>query len=76
MSGTKGANSMSKHEVMWTTAGAAGVASALVAALTIWLFLTNPMAVTQAAGNANTLGVMHAVGSALFHIAAHVLRYL
>jgi hypothetical protein len=70
------ANSMSKHEVMWTTAGAAGVASALVAVLTIWLFLTNPMAVTQAAGSANALGVVHAISSAMLHIAARVLRYL
>lgn len=67
---------MSKHEVMWTTAGAAGVASAVVAALTIWLFLTNPMAVTEAPGGANTFGVVHAIGSAMLHIAAQVLRYL
>ena len=67
---------MSKHEVMWTTAGAASVVSALVAALTIWLFLTNPAAVTQAAGRSDTLGVVHAVGSAMFHMAAQVLRYL
>ena len=67
---------MSKHEVMWTTAGAASVASALVAALTIWLFLTNPAAVTQAAARSDTLGVVHAVGSVIFHIAAQVLRYI
>ena len=67
---------MSKHEVMWTTAGAASVASVLVAALTIWMFLTNPVAVTQAAGRSDALGMVHAVGSAMFHIAAQVLRYI
>ncbi|HEX4347793.1 MAG TPA: hypothetical protein VHZ73_09480 [Vicinamibacterales bacterium] len=67
---------MSKHEVMWTTAGAASVASAFVAALTIWLFLTNPAAVTPAAGRSDTLGMVHAVASAMFHIVGQVLRYL
>ena len=67
---------MSKHEVMWTTAGAAGVVSALLAVITVWLFLTNPLAVTAAAGRSDTLGVVHALATAVYDIAAHVLRYL
>jgi hypothetical protein len=67
---------MSKREVMWTTAGAAGLVSFLLAVLTVWLFLTNPLAVTAAAGRSDTLGVMHAVATAMYDIAAHVLRYL
>jgi hypothetical protein len=67
---------MSKHEVMWTTAGAAGVVSALLAGLTVWVVLTNPMAVADAAGRADTLGRLHAVASAVCGAAAHVLRYL
>jgi fumarate reductase subunit D len=67
---------MSKQDFMWTTAGAAGVVSAILAALTVWLFLTNPLAVTAAAGRSDTLGVFHAVAGAMYHLAAHVLRYL
>jgi hypothetical protein len=67
---------MSKQEVMWTTAGAAGAVSAVLACLTVWLFLTNPLAVTAAAGRSDTLGVFHAVASAMYHLAANVLRYL
>jgi hypothetical protein len=67
---------MSTREVMWTTAGAAGVVSALLAVLTVWLFLTNPLAVTAAAGRSDTLGVLHAVATAMYDIAAHVIRYL
>jgi hypothetical protein len=68
---------MSKREVMWTTAGAAGIVSAMMAALTVWLFLTNPTAVTAAAGRPDALGVIvHTVGAAMYELAVHVLRYL
>jgi hypothetical protein len=68
--------SMSKHEVMWTTAGAAGVVSALAAGLAVWLFLTNPAAVTAAGSGSDAVGLIHVVASAMFNMAAHVLRYL
>jgi hypothetical protein len=67
---------MSKQEVLWTTAGAAGVISAVTAGLTVWLFLTNPSAVTLAAGHAGAFALLHTVGGAVLEMAAHVLRYL
>lgn len=67
---------MSKREVMWTTAGAAGVMSAVAAGLAVWLFLTDPLAVTSAAGRSDALGLVHAVATAMVDLAAHVLRYL
>ena len=67
---------MSKHEVMWTTAGAAGVVSALAAGLAVWLFLPNPAAVTAAGSGSDAVGLIHVVASAMFNMAAHVLRYL
>ena len=67
---------MSTREVMWTTAGAAGVISAVTASLAVWLVLTNPGAVTLAAGQASAIALLHTVGGAVLQMAAHVLRYL
>jgi hypothetical protein len=61
---------------MWTTAGVAGMVSAVAAALAVWLFLTNPVAITAAAGRSDAFGVVHAVANAMVHIAVRVLRYL
>jgi hypothetical protein len=40
---------MSGRQMAWTTAGATGVLSVVLAAITAWLFLTQPLTVATAA---------------------------
>jgi len=41
---------MSGRDVAWTTAAATGLGCAMMAALAVWLLLTDPLAVTAAVG--------------------------
>ena len=65
---------MSGREVAWTTAAATGLGCAVVAAMTVWLLLTDPLTVTIALGTHN-LGVLaHTAAGALHDVATRLLH--
>ena len=58
---------MSKQEVAFTAAATAGLLCSAVAALGVWLLLTDPLAVTSVVSQPGPGGMLHAVADAARH---------
>jgi len=65
---------MSAREVAWTTAAATGLGCALTATLTVWLLLTDPLAVTSAAGAHDLATLVGTAAHALWATAVRLLQ--
>ena len=64
------------HEIVLTTAGLVGMATSGVAAMTIWLLLTQPLTVANAVNARDLTPLAHAIAGALLAALAAVVRYL
>ena len=64
------------NEMAVTLASLAGVATTGMAAMTIWLLLTQPLTVANAVSARDLTPLAQAIASALFTALAAVVRYL
>ena len=64
------------QEIVLTTAGVVGMATSGVAAMTIWLLLTQPLTVADAVNARDLSPVVQAIAGALLSMLTAVLRYL
>lgn len=56
--------------------GAIAVVSVVLAAATIWLFLTNPVTVANAVNDGEVTGLMRELAEVLFKALSGLLKYL
>lgn len=56
--------------------GAIAVVSVVLAAATIWLFLTNPVTVANAVNDGEVAGLMRELAEVLFKALGSLLKYL
>ncbi len=64
------------QEIVLTTAGVLGMATSGVAAMTIWLLLTQPLTVANAVNARDWTPLVQAIAGALFSMLTAVVRYL
>jgi hypothetical protein len=67
---------MSKHEVAFTTAAAAGFGLALAAGAAVWMLLTNPLALTRVVAQPDTGALMDLLVATLRDVASALLALL
>jgi hypothetical protein len=65
---------MSGRDVAWTTAAATGLGCAVVAALAVWMLLTDPLAVTKALTAHDLSTLANTAAGALQDLAVRLLR--
>jgi len=64
------------NDMVLTLTSLAGVATSGIAAMTIWLLLTQPLTVANAVNARDLTPLVQATASALFTALAAVIRYL
>ena len=64
------------QEIVLTTAGVLGMATSGVAAMTIWLLLTQPLTVANAVNARDVSPLVQAIAGALLSMLTAVLRFL
>lgn len=67
---------MSGRNLVWTTAAAAGLGCAAIAASAAWVLLTQPLAVTSAVAGQDVSALVQALLGALLDAAAALMRML
>jgi hypothetical protein len=64
------------NDMVLTLTSLAGVATSGIAAMTIWLLLTQPLTVANAVNARDLTPLVQAIASALFTALSAVIRYL
>ena len=64
------------HDTVLTVAGVAGICTAGLAALTIWLFLAQPLTVATAVTAPDLSSLVHALAAAISDALETLFRYL
>ena len=64
------------QEIVLTTAGVVGMATSGVAAMSIWLLLTQPLTVANAVNARDLSPLVQAIAGALLSMLTAVVRYL
>ena len=64
------------QEIVLTTAGVLGMATSGVAAMSIWLLLTQPLTVANAVNARDLSPLVQAIAGALMSMLTAVVRYL
>jgi hypothetical protein len=64
------------HDTVLTVAGVAGMCTAGLAALTIWLFLAQPLTVATAVTAPDLSSLVHALAAAISDALETLFRYL
>jgi len=67
---------MNTRNVLSTVAGLVAVGAISMSTLMIWLLLTDPIKVADAAGSRNVASLFHAVVGAIVQAVSALIRYL
>jgi hypothetical protein len=64
------------HDTVFTVASVTAILTAGVAAMTVWLFLAQPLDVATAVNTRDLSSLMHAVAAAIGDVLVGLFRYL
>ena len=67
---------MAQRNVAWTLAGLVAVGASVVAGVTIWLLLTEPLTVANVVSSRDLVPLAQAVVGALYEALLGLVRYL